>query len=322
MMKLAGILIALSGIIIVSVAVVSAGNYELQYVTPAMRTVASQILEAALPTTGVTQASSVAWTRLAYICDTFGPRIAGSDALEQALTYIKTTAEEEDGLRVTEEPTMVPKWVRGEEWAYMLSPRYKKLHMIGLGMSTSSHGENITAHAFVVSGYDDLKANCSQAQGKIVVFNTIFTTYATTVSVRWNAGLWAAECGGVAALVRTVAPFSMQNPHTGHSSNATIPAAAISLEDASQLQRMQNRGQEIIISMYMESVMYPQVPSRNLLIDLVGSDFPHEIVLVSGHGDSWDVGEGALDDGGGFMAAWESVRILKSLGIQPRRTIR
>ncbi len=105
---------------------------------------------------------------------------------------------------------MVPKWVRGEEWAYMLSPRLKKLHMVGLGMSNSTHGSNITAGVFVVSGYDDLQSNCTKAAGKIVLFNTIFTTYGGTVSTRTNAAIWAESCGGVAALIRSITPFSMQ----------------------------------------------------------------------------------------------------------------
>jgi carboxypeptidase Q len=119
---------------------------------------------------------------------------------------------EEDGLKVTEQFTMVPRWVRGEEWAYLLSPRKKKLHMVGLGMSNSSQGENITAGVFVVSGYDDLHAgdNCSRAEGKIVLFNTIFTTYGNTVSTRTYAAIWAEECKAVGALIRSIAPFSMQ----------------------------------------------------------------------------------------------------------------
>ena len=85
---------------------------------------------------------------------------------------------------------------------------------------------------------------------------------------------------------------------------------------------MQDRGQNVVISMYMESVLMPDSQSRNLLIDLVGYEKPHEYVLVSGHGDSWDTAEGSMDDGGGFMVSWEAVRVMKQLGLQPRRTIR
>jgi carboxypeptidase Q len=105
---------------------------------------------------------------------------------------------------------MVPKWVRGEEWGYMITPRMKKLHLVGLGMSNSSGGVNITAPIFVVSGNPDLQANCSKAAGKIVVFNTIFTTYGNTVSTRTNAAIWGESCGAVAALIRSIGPFSMQ----------------------------------------------------------------------------------------------------------------
>jgi carboxypeptidase Q len=152
---------------------------------------------------------------LETIADTFGPRFSGSQNLENALDYIKELATSEDGLRVTEEPTMVPKWVRGDEWGYMISPRLKKLHLVGLGMSTNTKGQNITAPIFVVSGYPDLQANCSKAQGKIVVFNTIFTTYGNTVSTRTNAAVWGASCGAVASLIRSIGPFSMQVSASG-----------------------------------------------------------------------------------------------------------
>lgn len=141
--------------------------------------------------------------------DTFGPRFSGSENLENALDYIRELALS-DGLRVTEQDTMVPKWVRGEEWGYLIAPRLKKLHLIGLGMSNSTHGKNITAPVFVVSGYPDLQANCSKAQGKIVLFNTIFTTYGNTVPTRTNAAIWGQSCGAVASLIRSIGPFSMQ----------------------------------------------------------------------------------------------------------------
>jgi carboxypeptidase Q len=296
-------------------------GYEIAPITQEMKSASEQIISYFLPPSGVTQTSSVAWSRLAYICDTFGPRFSGSEALETALDYIRDTARE-DGLRVTEQFTMVPKWVRGEEWAEMLSPRRKKLHMVGLGMSNSTLGKNITGNVFVVADNEDLQANCSKAVGKIVLFNTIFTTYGNTVPSRTNAAVWAASCNATAALIRSIGPYSMQNPHTGYSIPWTIPAAAVSLEDASQMQRMQDRGQEVIVSLYMENQVYPDSQSRNLLIDLVGSERPDEYVLVSGHGDSWDTAEGAMDDGGGFMTSWEAVRVMKMLGLQPKRTIR
>lgn len=192
-----------------------------------------------------------------------------------ALSYIRDLAID-DGLKVTEEFTLVPKWVRGEEWATMLSPRVKKLHMIGLGMSNSTQKKNITAPVIVFKDYDDMQANCSKANGKIILFNTIFTTYGATVSTRSNAAVWGVECGAVASLIRSIGPYSLQNPHTGYSETSSIAAAAISNEDASQMQRMQDRGQEIVVSLYMDNTFYPDSPSRNLLIDLVGTELPNE----------------------------------------------
>jgi carboxypeptidase Q len=227
-------------------------------------------------------------------------------------------------------PTLVPKWVRGQEWASMTVTdpttghvRVKQLHMVGLGMSVNTSGVNITAPLFVVSSNDDLQANCSTAAGKIVLFNVPFTEYGITVQTRLYAGTWGAACGAVAALIRTVGPFSMQSPHTGATNaSAPIPSAAVSLEDASQMARMQARGQGVVVSLYMESVWFPPSPSRNILIDLVGSERPYEYVMIGGHGDSWDIAEGAMDDGGGMVSSWEAVRVLSALGLKPKRTVR
>jgi carboxypeptidase Q len=202
-------------------------SYTISPITDDMTEAAQRIIAYLLPSSGVSTLSSEGWSRLAYICDTFGPRFSGSDNLENALDYIRDVAVNSDGLKVTEQFTMVPKWVRGEEWGYMMAPRVKKLHLVGLGMSNSTQGTNITAEVFVVSGYDDLQNNCSFAKGKIVLFNTIFTTYGGTVSTRSNAAVWGASCGAVAALIRTIAPYSMQNPHTGYSVTSTIAAAAV-----------------------------------------------------------------------------------------------
>lgn len=292
-------------------------------VTDDMRSAAVKVLSALLPTGttpgAVTSANSVAWQRLAYITDTFGPRFSGSDSLEEVLSWVALTASSIDGLNVSEQPTMIPKWVRGAESATLLTPRVKKLHMVGLGESSPG---NVTAPIFVVGSNEELLANCSKAAGTIVLFDVIFTTYDNTVPTRANAGLWAVACGGVGALIRSVGPYSLQNPHTGHTMAAGIPTAAVSLEDAAQLRRMFERGQTPTVNLCMESQTFPFSPSRNLLIDLTGTDLPEEIVLLSGHGDSWDISEGAMDDGGGFVTAWEALRVLHALGLRARRTIR
>lgn len=267
---------------VLSLAATTCSAYTVAPVTDDMRSAAAAIRGALLPPI-VTEDSSVAFSRLAYIVDTFGPRFSGSDGLELALSHVASLAAA-DGLTVTEEETFVPRWVRGAESVTLISPRHKSLHAVGLGMSTPG---NVSAPVFVVADNVELQAgsNCSKAAGQIVLFNTLFTTYGATVATRSNAGLWASACGAVGALIRSVGPYSLQNPHTGFTENSTIPSAAVSNEDASQLQRMFKRGQAPVVQMAMASEMLPPRKSRNLLIDLVGTTLPDEFVVVSGHGD-------------------------------------
>jgi carboxypeptidase Q len=300
-------------------------------VTADMRDASSAIIQRLLPASGVTQLSSTAWQRLAYMTDTFGPRFSGSAGLERALNWVRDTARAVDGLRVTEMVTMVPRWVRGNESAWLTAPRLKKLHFVGLGMSVGTNGSDLNAPVFVISGaspadaYQSLQGNCSAIQSlaekPIVLFNVPFTTYGGTVPVRASCGEWAAACGAVGALIRSVGPFSLQNPHTG-ATTPSIPSGAVSLEDAAQLQRMFDRGQAIRVTLNMQAQQLPDSQSRNLLIDLVGSGAPEEFVVVSGHADSWDIAEGAMDDGGGAVGAWEAVRTVAALGLKPKRTLR
>ena len=147
--------------------------------------------------------------------------------------------------------------------------------------------------------------------------------------MRWRTlgALSAAKVGAAAALIRSVSSFSMQNPHTGSmrypdSTVARIPGAAVSVEDAMMMHRLQQRGERIRVHLLMSARMLPDAPSRNVVAELVGRERPDEVVVVSGHLDSWDVGTGAMDDGGGVMAAWEAVRLMKELGLRPRRTVR
>jgi carboxypeptidase Q len=130
----------------------------------------------------------------------------------------------------------------------------------------------------------------------------------------------------VAVLVRSVGPAGLRLPHTGgleYAANAPkIPAAAIASEDADRLQRMSDRGQRIVIRLQMEAHVEADSPSANVVAELRGRELPDEVVVIGGHLDSWDVGAGASDDGGGCIATWEALRLMKSLGLRPRRTIR
>jgi carboxypeptidase Q len=165
--------------------IAASSSYTIAPITDAMKSASSKIISYLLPPTGVTESSSEGWSRLAYICDTYGPRFSGSQALEDALGFIRDLARDTDGLRVTEQATMIPKWVRGEEVGYMLSPRRKRLNLVGLGMSNKTIGM-VEAEVLVVADNIDLQANCSKATGKIVLFNTLFTTYGETVQTRTN----------------------------------------------------------------------------------------------------------------------------------------
>jgi carboxypeptidase Q len=229
-----------------------------------------------------------------------------------------------DGVRG--EPAMVPRWVRGAESIEMVSPRRAALPMLGLGGSIGTPAAGITADVMVVTSYDDLRARASEARGKIVLFNVPFTNYGQTVQYRSGGAVAAARAGAVASMIRSVTPYSQRTPHTGgmayNDSVPKIPHAAITPEDADMIARMIGRGQRVTVKITMSARMMPDAPSRNVVAELRGSTAPDEVVVMGGHIDSWDVGRGAMDDAGGVVVAWEAIRILKELGLRPRRTIR
>jgi len=276
---------------------------------------------------------SAAWDRLALLADTFGNRPSGSKRLEDALDWILVQMKK-DGLdNVHAESVMVPHWERGAESAVLLEPRRDTLAMLGLGKSVGTPPNGITAPVLVVKDFADLRAHAAEAKGKIVLFDFPFDTakapfaaYGEAVQYRGEGADSAMRFGAVAMLVRSVTPVSLRTPHTGAlrygDSTKRIPAAALSIEDAMMLHRMQARGQKIVLTLKMGARHLPFARSRNIVAEVRGTDRPEEVVIVSGHIDSWDVGQGAMDDGGGAVAAWEAVRLIKQLGIKPRRTIR
>lgn len=271
---------------------------------------------------------SAAWLRIAELTDTFGSRLSGSVALERAIDWTLARMRADGLENVRGEPVMVPHWVRGAESAELIAPRRKPLTMLGLGGSVGTPSGGITAPVVVVRSFDDLAARGAAAvRGKIVLFDVPFTTYDETVAYRYSGASAAAKLGAVAMLVRSVASFSMNSPHTGamrYDSTVArrIPAAAITVEDAMLLHRMQDRGQAIAVRLTMSARTLPPAPSRNVVAELRGRERPDEVVVIGGHIDSWDVGQGAMDDAGGVVAAWEAVRLMKTLGLRPRRTIR
>jgi carboxypeptidase Q len=279
---------------------------------------------------------SAAWNRLAEMVDTYGNRPVGSASLESAIDWMVVQMKKDGLENVHTEPVMVPHWVRGRESATLLAPHRAPLHMLGLGRSVGTPAGGITAPVLVVSDFADLHAHAAQAKGRIVLFDhhfdpdkPPFDAYDEAVAYRYAAADSAGAYGAVAALVRSVTPHSLGTPHTGSMGYGDttararhIPAAAITLEDADMLHRIQNRGQASRVTLTMEAHMLPDVKSRNVIAEVRGSALPDEVIVLGGHIDSWDVGQGAMDDGGGVVSAWEALRLIKQLGLQPRRTIR
>ena len=268
---------------------------------------ANRLIEAAL-------SDSAAYDRLTDLVDCFGHRHSGSVSLERALDWI------------LEEMKADPHWVRGEESLEMIRSLARTLPMLGLGGSIATSPGGIRAEVLVVGSFEELGERADDANGRIVLFNVPFTTYGKIVQYRSRGAIAAARVGAVASLIRSVTPYSQQTPHTGAMSYqdgvTRIPHAAITVEDAEWIQRMSDRGVRVEAHLRMNARTLPDVPSRNVVAEIVGSEFPDEVVVLGGHIDSWDVGQGAMDDGGGSVAAWEAVRLMKELGLRPRRTVR
>ncbi len=283
------------------------------------RAAAGRIIGAALT-------SDRAYSRLAHLTDHIGHRLSGSQNLERAIDWAVSEMKR-DGLdNVRTEKVMVPHWVRGEESLEMLTPVPRKLTMLGLGNSVGTSAQGVTAEAVVVRSFAELDRLGEGARGKVVVYNAPFTTYGGTVPYRLQGASRAARYGAVGALVRSITPVSLQTPHTGgmqyDPNQPKIPVAAITIEAAEFLQRMHDRGDRPTLKLRMEAKFLPDAKSANVIAELKGTEKPNEVIIVSGHYDSWDVGQGAHDDGGGCIVAWEVARLLKELGLRPKRTIR
>lgn len=220
----------------------------------------------------------------------------------------------------------MPLWDRGEEKITMLEPRIKNIAVLGLGRSVSTPIDGITAEVIVISNFTVLENTPQEKiKDKIVLYVPVFTTYSETVKYRSQGASKASAKGAIASLVRSIAPFSIDTPHTGSQTYedniVKIPAAAISLEDSDLISRMYDRGEKVILNIRMSSTLETKT-SRNTLIDFKGTKNPEKLVIVSGHIDSWDVGQGAMDDGGGLFISWAAPVILKRLNLTPKRTIR
>jgi carboxypeptidase Q len=313
-----GIKKALAAVLLVAFVQAADGRTDHQWLDR-YREPAARLIDAAL-------SDPFAWRRLAYLTDTFGHRLSGSPALNATIQWAAAEMKRDGLENVHTERVMVPRWVRGQESAEILEPAAHRLAMLGLGNSVGTPPGGVQAELLIVSNFADLDAKASQARGRIVLFNTPFTNYDETRTVRSNGPSRAARFGAVAALVRSAGPPGLRLPHTGalNYANGTprIPAAALATEDADRLQRMADRGARVVVRLRMDAHFESDVESFNLIGELRGRERPDELVVIGGHIDSWDVGTGASDDAGGCVATWDAVRLLKQLNLRPRRTVR
>ena len=284
-----------------------------------------------------TLANSRAYETLSYLTDNIGPRLSGSEGADLAVKWT-TNKFREWGIDVRNEPVMVPHWVRGAERARLVSHNDQKIVLTTLGGSIATPPDGITAEVIEVTSYDQLaELGRAKIKGKIVFYNKAmdmtlvesgraFEAYGQAVVFRGGGASRAAEYGAVAAVVRSVASASLRTPHTGamryDPKHPKIPAAAITTEDADLIHRLLAKGERVRMHLVLTPRTLPDARSANVIAEIRGSERPDEIVLIGGHLDSWDLGTGAIDDGSGVVMVMETLRVMKELGIRPKRTIR
>ncbi len=287
---------------------------------------AARILGAALTDRG-------GWAKLEHLTLRIGHRLSGSPGLEEAIRWAHEAMLDEGLENVRLQPVTVPHWVRGRESAEVVAPVARPLAVLGLGGSVGTPADGLEAEAVLVRDFDELeRLGRSGVEGKIVVFasrwqgDSPWEGYLSTVVYRGQGASRAAALGAVAALVRSATGRSLYTPHTGamryEDAQPRIPAAALTVEDAEWLAGRAAAGDELRLRLRMEARLEPDAPSANVVAEIVGRDWPEEVVVMGGHLDSWDVGQGAHDDGAGCVATWQALKLLSDLGLRPRRTLR
>ena len=286
--------------------------------------------------------SDYAYRQVAYLSNNIGPRLSGSLQAQAAVEYVAGEMRRL-GLEVKLEKLMVPHWVRGEESAALVAypgqaaGTTQKIVLTALGASTATPAAGLTAELVVVNDFEELRAlGRDRVAGKIVLFNVRFDkematqgqgedAYRQAVVYRGDGPSAAARLGAVAALVRSVGGAEYRLPHTGQTRYAAdapkIPAAAVAAEDADLIAYLTREG-KVRMRLTLTPQTLPAAPSYNVIADIQGSEHPEQIVIVSGHLDSWDLGTGALDDASGVAIAMQTAQLIKQLRLRPRRTIR
>jgi len=309
--------IALAAPALAMVALAAPALAKKQPAPPSLEAVAAELIGGALT-------SDDAWEELTELCDTIGHRLTGSPALERAVDW-GAARMAEDGLTATRQEVAVQVWTRGEESLTMLAPVERELGMLGLGWSVGTPGGGVEAEVLVVDDFEHLERLGEAVAGRIVLYDVPFTTYGETVKYRSKGPAAAEALGAVAVLVRSVAPHGLYTPHTGsldHGAAPQIPAAAVTLEDAAWMRRLSERGEPVRLALKMGAQDRGEGVSHNVIGELKGRELPDEYVVLGCHLDSWDVGQGAQDDGFGCAAAMEAGRLIAALEVAPRRSVR
>jgi len=283
-----------------------------------------------------------ALNELRHLTDNIGPRLSGSPQAQAAVDYVAAEMRAL-GADVQLEKTTVPHWARGAEtgaltaWPGAAAGTTQKIVLTALGGSVATAPDGLTAEVVVVNNFDEANnLPAGAVKGKILLFNEVFdkrlaaqgnglSAYGKAVLYRGAGPSVAATLGAAAVLVRSVGGADFRLPHTGATfyapGVAKIPAAAITAEDADLLANLAKQG-PVTMHLTLTPQTLPPAPSYNVIADWKGSEHPEQVVVVSGHLDSWDLGTGAIDDGAGIVVSMQAIHLLKQLGIHPKRTVR
>jgi carboxypeptidase Q len=277
-----------------------------------------------------------AYTHLRTLCKDIGHRIAGSENADKAIAWSVELMKSYGLDSVYTMPVEVPHWVRGpKEIAYYnIGQQRKDLTVVALGGSVGSNNA-ITAEVIEVKSLDQLRGlDAKDVKGKIVFFNKAMdpllintgAAYGGAYDIRSQGPSEAAKKGAVACLIRSLTLADDQYAHTGatryEDGVPQIPAAALSSVDSRELSKQLKENNQLTFTLHIQSEVFPRKMQANVIGEIRGSEFPNEYIVVGGHLDSWDVGEGAHDDGTGVMQSLEVARALKAIGYRPKRTIR
>src|SRR5438270_10967183 len=286
--------------------------------------------------------SDYAYRQVAHLSNNIGPRLSGSTQAQKAVEYVAAELKAL-GLEVQLEKLMVPHWVRGEEttalveFPGMAEKTPQKIVLCALGSSVAAPSEGLTAEVIVARAFDELVAlGKDKVAGKIVLFNYHFDkqmaaqsragdAYSQAAKYRGEGATAAGRLGAVASLIRSVGGAEFRLPHTGKndykSDSPKIPAGAVTAEDANLIAALVPQG-TVRMHLTLTPQTLPDAPSFNVIGDLKGSEHPEQIIIVSGHLDSWDLGTGAIDDAAGVAVAMQTAQLLQQLHLHPKRTIR